>query len=417
MSGIDGTTYAVTLANDKLCIAGTDVRTFNDGLALPAGFASAWNGTSWSPLGSFVGGWGAVLGTSGTDIIVAGEVYIGGDAPSNIARWNGTLWQKIGPYSFWQTHAIAEHQGSLYAGGGPSLETLGRVARLNGSAWESVGGGVGTGSDSVSALASWNDLLVAGGSFGTAGGVPVANVASWNGSAWSPLGAGLDGVTLTFAALGADLVAGGTFTHAGGEPASGVARWDGAAWHAMGTRCVDIRDFAQVDGVLYAAGHFRDADDLVRQTVARWTGTEWDLMGSGVPQGYDILWVEGYHGDLYAGGDFRHAFGNVSAFITRLPAVNTVAVEDRAHAPLALAASPNPGRGGTTFAFTLPVRGHVRLAVFDAAGREVARVLDDDVLAGAHEARWTAAARPGVYFARLDAPGGASRVARVVRLD
>ena len=77
---------------------------------------------------------------------------------------------------------------------------------------------------------------------------------------------------------------------------------------------------------------------------------------------------------------------------------------------------PNPGRHSTTLSFTLPGRGRVRLTVFDPAGREVAQLLDRDVL-GAHEVRWVAPAHPGVYFARLETPGGLRRVARVVRLE
>jgi hypothetical protein len=61
--------------------------------------------------------------------------------------------------------------------------------------------------------------------------------------------------------------------------------------------------------------------------------------------------------------------------------------------------------------------GRARLVVYDAAGREVALLLDGDVLAGRHEVHWSAPAKPGVYFARLDAPGGQHRIARVARLN
>lgn len=71
----------------------------------------------------------------------------------------------------------------------------------------------------------------------------------------------------------------------------------------------------------------------------------------------------------------------------------------------------------TQFSFSLPSGGHARLTVVDLAGRVVATLADGPFTAGEHQARWTAAAPPGVYFARLDAPGGASRVTRVVRFE
>jgi hypothetical protein len=128
--------------------------------------------------------------------------------------------------------------------------------------------------------------------------------------------------------------------------------------------------------------------------------------------------VEGHHDDLYAGGPVGKAFGKVSAGIIRLPAANTVSVDDGPVVPsLSLAATPNPSQASTTFSFVLPQAGRARLAVYDAAGREVARLLDGDVLAGRHEARWSVGVRPGVYFAKLDAPGGVRRVARVARVE
>jgi len=336
----------------------------------------------------------------------------------NIGRWNGGAWSGLGAgLGSLAVNDVVQHQGSLYAAGDFTLGTSKHVAHWDGSAWQSLGAGVGNTNDYVPAIASWNNQIIVSGTFTSASGTPAAHIASWDGSAWAPLGAGLDDLCAALTAFGPDLIAGGYFQHAGGQPATGAARWDGSAWHAMGTRAVAVYDFTHVDGVLYACGEFLDAGDLSHETVARWSGTDWDLMGSGVATNSSIDWIAGYHGDLYAGGQFTYAFGKVSAFITRLPNVSTLDVGGRDSAPLALAASPNPGRRSTMFSFTLPARGHVRLAVYDPAGREVALVLAGDVLAGPHDVRWNTPARPGVYFARLDVQGGERRVTRFVRLE
>jgi hypothetical protein len=65
-------------------------------------------------------------------------------------------------------------------------------------------------------------------------------------------------------------------------------------------------------------------------------------------------------------------------------------------------AYPNPFSPVTTIRFGLSLRGHARLAVFDAAGREVARLVDEVLDATWHEVSWDAASLPaGVYFCRL----------------
>jgi len=165
-------------------------------------------------------------------------------------------------------------------------------------------------------------------------------------------------------------------------------------------------------------GDFVREDGSTANTVARWSGTEWRPLGSGAPASSGALtWVQGHHGDLYAGGPLGYAFGHASQGVIRLPAANSVGPQDESSvAEATLRAAPNPGTDGTTFQFALPSDGHVRLTVFDAGGRVVATLVDEALAAGHHDARWSAPARPGVYFAKLEA-SGASRVTRVVRFE
>ncbi len=71
-------------------------------------------------------------------------------------------------------------------------------------------------------------------------------------------------------------------------------------------------------------------------------------------------------------------------------------------------ARPNPVSGATQLGYALPERAHVRLAVYDALGREVARLVDAEQEAGTHAATFTAGTlSAGVYLYRLEATGGA----------
>jgi len=75
--------------------------------------------------------------------------------------------------------------------------------------------------------------------------------------------------------------------------------------------------------------------------------------------------------------------------------------------------APNPTRGNTTFAFSLPQGGAAVLAVYDLAGREVWR--HEGIFAeGKNELAATLELAPGVYVYRLDAAGNGAAKKMVV---
>ncbi|HEX8384823.1 MAG TPA: T9SS type A sorting domain-containing protein [Rubricoccaceae bacterium] len=90
-------------------------------------------------------------------------------------------------------------------------------------------------------------------------------------------------------------------------------------------------------------------------------------------------------------------------FILRVEAA-AVATDGQAPADLSLAAAPNPTRGTTRLAYTLPAAANVRLAVYDALGREVAVIADGARAAGPHDVLLSAGRlAPGTYVVRLQA--------------
>jgi hypothetical protein len=84
-------------------------------------------------------------------------------------------------------------------------------------------------------------------------------------------------------------------------------------------------------------------------------------------------------------------------------------------------ARPNPFRLNTTLCFSLPVPQHVRLSVFDLAGRRVRVLVDEACEAGRHEVAWDgrdAAGRAlasGIYFVQLQGEER-SLTGRIVRV-
>ena len=251
-----------------------------------------WNGSAWLPLGSGMTAGivrpyiQALAVLPNGDLVAAGLFVTAGGAPANgIARWNGSTWSPlgsgIGGPAFVSVSALAVlPNGDLVAGG--SFTSAGgvstnRIARWDGSTWSPLGSGM---DDTVAALVVLpNGDLVAGGAFTTAGGVSANRIARWDGTSWSALGSGVAAAAFTyvlsFAVLpNGDLVAGGAFRIAGGVAANGIARWDGSAWSALGLGLGSgggVTALAMLpSGQLAAGGGFLTAGGQVAACFARY---------------------------------------------------------------------------------------------------------------------------------------------------
>jgi hypothetical protein len=68
---------------------------------------------------------------------------------------------------------------------------------------------------------------------------------------------------------------------------------------------------------------------------------------------------------------------------------------------------PNPFNPSTTFSFDLPKRAGVKLVVFDVLGREVRKLVDQEMAAGTHSVSWDGtndagkSVASGVYFFKV----------------
>jgi len=84
---------------------------------------------------------------------------------------------------------------------------------------------------------------------------------------------------------------------------------------------------------------------------------------------------------------------------------------------VALRAAPNPASGAATVTVSLTVPEAVEVVVFDALGREVARLHDGPLAAGGHTLAFDASGLPsGVYLVRASTSGAVlSRRLTVVR--
>jgi len=77
---------------------------------------------------------------------------------------------------------------------------------------------------------------------------------------------------------------------------------------------------------------------------------------------------------------------------------------------ITLHAEPNPLSEQTRISYVLPRAGHVRLAIYDAAGKLETMLVDGFLPAGRHAATWQVSSARGVYFCELDGIGGQARL-------
>ncbi len=317
-TGIGGVVNALAVSGSDLFVAGN----FTTAGVTPANNIAKWNGTAWSALGSGMGGGFPVVNSltvSGSDVYAGGWFTTAGGIPaSKIAKWNGSTWSALAGGMDDAVNALAFFGTDLYAGGvfmratnsgGASVSSIG-IAKWNGTSWSAVGGGA---SSSVSALVGFGGSIYAGGAFSfvtNSGGVTVSasRMARWNGSSWSSVGAGVNNAVYALVGSGSDLFAGGSFTVAGGVGANYIAKWNGVNWSNLWTGINSLVYSTAVAGSnIYIGGEFTTAGGLNATRIAKYNGSAWSTLGSGMNSNVTALAVIG--ADLYAGGLFTSAGG------------------------------------------------------------------------------------------------------------
>ncbi|MBZ0204311.1 MAG: T9SS type A sorting domain-containing protein [Ignavibacteria bacterium] len=180
-NGANNTVYALTVFNSDLAIGGIFTTVGN---SVNANRVVRYNSGSgvYTPLGSGVDN-NAVLSLA----LFSGQLYVGGSfttiggiSVSRIARWTGSNWNSVGAGANGDVRSFTI-QGSNLIVGGMFTNVGNAIASWNGTAFSTLGSGITGGTPSVNALTVWSNVLIAGGSFTTAGiaDVPASNVAGF----------------------------------------------------------------------------------------------------------------------------------------------------------------------------------------------------------------------------------------------
>ena len=328
LNGLNDSVFALTVFDNKLIAAGT----FDSAGGVAANHIASWDGTSWSALGTGMNDNVLALTVYNNQLIAGGIFDTADGVPaSGIASWNGTFWSALGTGVLSERTtgviALTGHNNSMIAGG--IFDSAGSVEAKNIASWDnSAWSALGSGSENgfVFSLTVYNTKLIAGGFFSIVGVDTSYNIASWDGTSWSNLGMGMSGggiVTVVYALVTYDnnLVAGGDFDSAGGIPANNIASWDGSSWSELGTGMSHnigdtfIFDLSIYNNELIAGGIFDSAGGIPANNIASWDGLSWSTLGSGTNGTVNSLTV--FENKLIVAGSFTSAGNKVSAFLAQ----------------------------------------------------------------------------------------------------
>jgi aminopeptidase N len=157
-----------------------------------------------------------------------------------------------------------------------------------------------------------------------------------------------------------------------------------------------------IDQVQTDAGVFTMPIDIVIETAA----------GSDTVSVWNDAWSQDFF--LTAGAEPTGLLVDPDEWILREVSYVGTGIFDDAPARLALSVATNPSPRGATLTYSVPSDGHVSLAIYDAAGRLVRRLVDARAPAGVRTVAWDGADRSGravasgVYFARLATEAGSA---------
>ena len=186
------------------------------------------------------------------------------EAIGQVAEWNGEGWTLLGAALGVPIHDVAW----IDLGSGPQLFAAGDgVFRRFQGTWISIDGPSG-----VKAIVSFQGSLFAGGSFTQVNGGQALRLARWNGTAWQSAG-GFDDDVLDLTVTGGLLHVAGTFSHLGVTARYGYVAFDGTSWRdgdhgycglLKGRYLVDQQGYLE-HGTLSSLAHFDDGtgDKLV----------------------------------------------------------------------------------------------------------------------------------------------------------
>lgn len=375
--------------------------------SLLANNIAAWDGSSWSTLGTGF----PSSGTSAIEdiiiqhdslFVVGSEVDGGGLVISTkVAVWDGTDWSILGTGPNNIIKSIVSYNDEIHVAG--MFDTIGAIsakgiAKWNGSDWESLGNGLryNTNQSNVVDLYVYQNQLFATGIIDSAGNVECNDVALWNGANWStiPSGSFLSFNDMYMIEWNSELLFGSFTAVSGSDLIAEVYRWNGTTFSTFSSEFMSyILDFEIYNGDLYCGGG--NAADY-GTTVREWNGSNWITVGTGLEN--DVHTLCSFNGELYAGGTFNTSNNSQHNFLARYSELNSMEELKNFNS---LQVYPNPVKSNTIIQFKLSSNSAVIIDLLDIQGRFITRLENEHLQHGEQKMALNFEnVNPGMYVLR-----------------
>jgi trimeric autotransporter adhesin len=206
---------------------------FDTAGGIPAMGIAEWDGKKWSTIGTGIYGTVWSLTSFNGNLIAGGYFDIADGSQCNyVTEWNGTSWNCMGKGMDNIVWAVDSFHNRLYASGwfdSAGGVSASHIAVWDGASWSRIGTGL-TGAVEADAMIIKDGSLYIGGYFSFAGGVPANDIVKWNDTIWSPLGSGIpngNGINQieVLTIYQNNIIAGGQFDTAGFVYANNIAGW------------------------------------------------------------------------------------------------------------------------------------------------------------------------------------------------
>lgn len=289
-----------------------------------------------------------------------------------------------------------------------------------GAQWQQVGGGISVGGFSeVNALCVHHNKLYAAGIFENAGGTYCKNIACWNDTSWSAVGSGIgfsgqfDCILHALVSYKNKLYAGGDFYMSDGCFANGLGMWNDTTWSATGVNATAVYALKVHGNKLYFGSDGSSLGTWLWDRVTCYDDSVWLSTGTG-PTG-DVLALEVFNNDLYAGGVFETIDSITNAgFIARYdPTIiqDTTSIVEVKQKISAINIYPNPATNEIKISNLSPKA--TQITIYNLLG---AAVSNFQKLANANNITLNISdLQVGIYFIHLTYQDGSMAVRKFIR--
>jgi trimeric autotransporter adhesin len=331
-NGVSGDVLALSVFGSRLYVGGL-FTTLGDGMT-PAKYIAAWDGTTWSTLGS--GSSNGVVDSVSALCVFGSKLYIGGSfttlgnyitPASRIVAWDGSAWSILpagggssgsngvsGPVS-----ALSVFGSKLYVGGsfsalGDGTTSARSIAAWDGVAWSTfpVGRSDGVSGSVLALAANGSSSLFVGGQFGTLSddstlaGNLAALVLSSTVNTSSAAGASTAAARPTISPTSTPTPS-VTPPPPVSDPPVSLVPLPSSSSGGLGIGG-SVSAVLEWNGVSYVAGTFTTLSDSVTSAkyIAAWDGSAWSPLGAGSSNGVgnSVRALCVFDGKLYVGGLF-----------------------------------------------------------------------------------------------------------------